>query len=256
MLKVFIHIALLIITIRVAGQDKLEADRPGETRSPELVKGKHFQGEAGFRREKLSENNYLVQHPVATLRYGLFNALEFRMEVTSQTIKNEFDKQSINGLKPVKFGLKAKILPEYKGFPNVGVMAQVGIPSFSSNDYYNRRLPIEFRTLFGNTLSKKIKLQYNAGLSWEGDNRRAGWTYSVSPVFELSEKINLFVEEYAFLKKGISAEHYVDAGFDFYLHRNFMLDISGGLGLSENSSPYFFAAGFSFRLPVNGKTNE
>ena len=187
---------------------------------------------------------------MATLRYGLFNAIEFRLQMISQSVRDKRNDRKSDGLRPLEVGLKAKILPEYKGFPSVAILGHLGLPTTSSKDYYNRRLPVEIRTLFGNTLSRNLKLVYNAGLKWEGNEREAEWMYSFSPVLKVTENVNLFIEQYAFLQQNNSAEHYFNGGADFYLSRNFMLDVSAGVGLSKYSSPYFFAAGLSFRIPV------
>jgi hypothetical protein len=250
MVKLLPAIALLIISVHASGQDKLDAERPGETKTPELVKGNHLQAEIGFRKEKLSENENLYQHPDAILRFGLFNAIELRMNVTSQTIRDDISKQTQNGFKPLEFGVKAKVLPEYKWSPSIAVLGMIGIPSTASADYYNRHLPIEFRTLFSNTITPKIKLQYNAGIKWEGDDRQEQWMYSISPVFEVSDKVNLFLEEYAFLTKTGAAHHYFDGGILYFLGKSCMVDLSAGAGLSRLSSDYFIGAGFSLRLPM------
>jgi hypothetical protein len=244
-------LCLLLLAFHCSwSQEKLEADRPGESRTPELVKGNHFQGEFGFRKEKLDAGIHLYHHPSARIRYGLFNAIELRAEITSQTLRNSVSKETRNGLAPIQFGIKGKILPEYKGFPSLALLGQVGIPKLSSEDFYDGRLPVELRALFGNRLGKQVKLQYNAGVKWHDDNRQAQWMYSFSPVFEVSEKFNVFLEEYAFFGKTESAEHYVDGGLEYYISNNFMFDFSAGAGLSENSSPYFVAVGASFRLSV------
>lgn len=232
----------------LTAQDKLEADRPGESRSPELVKGNHLQAEFGFRKEKLTAGIHEYQHPSATIRYGLFNAIELRAEIITQTLRNTVSKETRNGLVPVEFGIKAKILPEYKGLPSLAILGQVGVPKFSSEDFYDGRLPVEVRALFGNTLTSQWKIQYNTGVKWHGKDREAQWMYSFSPVYKMNDKINLFIEEYAFLGKSSSPEHYLDGGLDFFVTNNFMLDFSAGVGLSSASSPYFIAAGASFRL--------
>ncbi len=242
-------IGLLAASVCFA-QDKLEAERPTQGMTPELVKGNHVQMELGFRKEKLSPGVHMYQHPTALIRYGLFNAIELRAEVVSQTIRNTISKDKTNGLRPVEFGIKAKILPEYKGFPSVGVVAQMGVPKFSSEDYYNARIPFEFRTLFQNTIQKNLKLQYNAGVRWEGENRQANWMYSITPTYEITNRFNVFAEYYAFLNKTQSAQHYIDAGVEYFVNSNFMLDFIGGVGVSELASPYFIGAGASFRLPV------
>ena len=250
MVKLFCTVAFILVVPAIYAQDKLEPERPGETRTPELVKGNHLQAELGFRSEKIDDGLYYYRHPDINVRFGLFNAIELRMNVVSQTVKDNFTKERLNGFAPFEFGVKAKVLPEYKWSPSIAVMGMIGIPSTSSNDFYNRRLPSEFRALFANTLGDRFTLQYNAGIKWEGDDRSTQWMYSISPVVELSEKFNLFLEEYAYLTKQGSARHYFDGGVEFFPNKNLMLDLSAGTGLSEFSSSYFFAAGFSFRLPM------
>jgi hypothetical protein len=142
------------------------------------------------------------------------------------------------------------VLPEYNGFPSIALLGSVGIPSTSSSDHFNRRIPFEFRTLFGNTINKNFKIQYNAGIRWEGDDRRAQWMYSVTPMYAISPKFNVFIEQFAYLRKAGEPEHYFDGGLEYYARNNLMFDISGGVGLSERSSSYFLAAGVSFRIPV------
>lgn len=250
MIKYLSIVAFLIVALHSAAQEKIDAERPGESKSPELVKGNHLQVETGFRSEKLADRQYLYQHPTMAVRFGLFNAIELRMDVVSQTIRDNIRKERLNGFKPFQFGMKAKVLPENKWSPSIAVLGMIGIPSTSSVDFYNRRLPIEFRTLFANTINSQIKLQYNAGIKWEGEDRSTRWMYSLSPVFKISEKFNLFVEEYAYLRKTGAAQHYLDGGLEYFPKKSVMLDLSGGAGLSRFSTSYFVAAGVSFRLPV------
>lgn len=249
MVKALLNMAVLLISLGVAGQENLDPDRPGETRTPELVKGNHLQIEAGVRKEKIAKKQFLYQHPTVSLRFGLFNAIELRMDMLSQTIKDDVSKQNRSGITPIEFGLKAKVLPEYKWYPSIAVLGLVGFPSTASKDYYNRRMPFEFRTLFSKTLSDKLKIQYNGGVKWEGNERMAEWMYSFSPIFRITEHFELFIEEYAFIKKLGPAEHYFDGGLSYYFSKDFMIDISAGAGLSKNSSDYFLSAGFSLRIP-------
>lgn len=250
MVRLISAVAFLAISLQLSAQDRLDPERPGETKSPELVKGNNLQAEIGFRTEKLNEDKNLYQHPNATVRFGLFNAIELRMNVISQTVHDDLNKTSDNGFRPFEFGVKAKVLPEYKWWPSIAVLGMIGVPATASIDYYNKRLPIEFRTLFSNTINQKLKIQYNAGVRWEGDDRREQWMYSFNPVYELTPKLNVFIEEYAFLKKSTSAQHYLDGGIEFYPKNNCMIDLSAGTGLSNLSSSYFIAAGFTFRVPM------
>jgi hypothetical protein len=254
--KSYINIIFLLSAIQGYGQETLNPDRPGETKSPELVKGNNLQIEVGLRKEKIEEAQYLYQHPKVVLRYGLFNALELRMEVMSQTIKNNISKNNLKGFTPPYFGVKAKILPEYKWLPSIGALAEVGVPSLASGDYFLTGIPFEFRTMFNNNVSDKLSLQYNVGVAWNETNNQKDnkqWMYTFAPTFRVNSSFLVFVEQYAFLRNGTSAEHYFDCGAQYFLGKDFAIDATAGVGLSDISSEYLIEAGFSYRIPFSGK---
>lgn len=255
MVKAYFNIALILLSFQAQSQVKIDAERPRETKSPDLVKGNNLQIETGFRKEKLEEQQYLYQHPSVNIRYGLFNALELRMELASQTIRNKVSKESKTGFIPVYFGVKAKILPESNWIPSIGALAQLGIPSLASAEYFDDGLPFKFRTLFSNTLTRNLRLQYNAGVSWQEKENKL-WSYTVSPTLRVSDHLDVFVEEYAFLKNGLTPEHYLNGGLYYFLNKNAVFDLSAGVGLSDRSSPYFLNAGFSLRLPFTGEERK
>lgn len=249
--KALFNIVLLLIAVHGYSQDELEPERPGESKTPELVKGNNLQLEAGLRKEKVDNGQYMYHHPEAVLRYGLFNALELRMKITSQTDKNKISKEQKTGLLPVYFGVKAKILPEHNWLPSIGAMAEVGVPSLASGDYFVDGIPFEFRTLFNNNITNKFSIQYNAGVAWNETNNQKDnkqWMYTIAPLYKINDHLQLFIEEYAFLRNGTSAEHYADAGLQLFINKDFAVDVNAGVGLSELSSDYFIEGGFAYRI--------
>ena len=125
MVKSLTVILCLFLVVHGYGQAYLNPDMPNERKTPELVKGNNLQVEAGLMKEKINGSQTLYQHPHALFRYGLFNALELRMEIVSQTIKDNISKESAKGLTPVYFGVKAKILPEHDWMPSICALAKV-----------------------------------------------------------------------------------------------------------------------------------
>jgi hypothetical protein len=249
--KAFLNIILLLITFRGFSQDMLNPERPGESRTPELVKGNNLQFEVGFMKEKIDENLNLYRHPEGLLRYGLFNALELRVRLVSQTIKDNASKNSLKGLAPVYFGVKAKILPEYKWLPSIGALAEVGVPSLASGDFFIDGIPFEFRTLFNHNITNKFSLQYNFGVAWNETNNQKDnkqWMYTLSPTYKFTDHFHLFIEEYAFLRNGTGSEHYFDVGVQYFVNNNFVIDLCAGTGLSDISSDYFIEGGLSYRI--------
>ena len=62
MIKLLSAVAFLFVALHAAAQDRIDAERPGESKTPELVKGNHLQVETGFRSEKLGDNDYLAEY--------------------------------------------------------------------------------------------------------------------------------------------------------------------------------------------------
>jgi hypothetical protein len=249
--KALFQILLLLLVVHGYGQDYLNPDRPSESKTPELVKGNNLQLEVGFKKEKINGTENMYQHPHALLRYGLFNALELRMEAVSQTIKNNVSKSSLRGLTPVYFGLKAKILPEHNWIPSIGALAEVGVPSLASGDYFVDGIPFEVRVLFNNNINSNFSLQYNFGVAWNETNKpndNKQWMYTINPSYRINKYIHVFIEEYAFLRNGTSSEHYFDSGLQYFVNKDLVFDIAAGVGTSKFSSDYFVEGGLAYRI--------
>lgn len=255
--KTLFHIILLLLAIHGYGQEYLNPDRPNESKSPELVKGNNLQLELGLEKEKINSRQNLYQHPHALLRYGLFNALELRMEIVSQTIKDNVSKNSLKGLTPVYFGVKAKILPENNVMPSIGALAQVGVPSLASGDYFVDGIPFQFRLLFNNNnINSNFSLRYNFGVAWNETNNHTDnkqWMYTIAPSYKITKNVRVFVEEFAFLRNGTSAEHYFDGGVQYFLNKDLVADLAAGVGTSKISSDYYIEGGLSYRLAFSGR---
>jgi len=249
--KALFPILCLLLVVHGYGQEYLDPDRPSESKTPELVKGNNLQLEVGLKKEKIDNGQYEYQHPHALLRYGLFNALELRMEVVSQTTKDNVSKNSQKGLKPIYFGVKAKILPANGWVPSIGALAEVGVPSLASGDYFVDGIPFEFRVLFNNNIGSNFSLQYNFGVAWNETNNQKDnkqWMYTLMPAYQVSKDLRVFVEEFAFLRNGTSAEHYFDGGLQYFVNKDLVIDVAAGVGSSTISSDYFVEGGLAYRI--------
>jgi hypothetical protein len=249
--KLLFSISFLLLITYGYSQEYLNPDRPNQSKTPELVKGNNLQLEVGLMKEKIDGTQNLYQHPHALVRYGLFNALELRMEIVSQTIKDNASKNSLKGLTPVYFGVKAKILPEHNWMPSIGALAEVGVPSLAGGDYFVDGIPFEFRVLFKNNISSNFSLQYNFGVRWNETNKQKDnkqWMYTLTPSYKITRDFHVFIEEVAFLRNGTSAEHYFDGGVQYFLNKDLVVDLAAGVGTSNISSDYYVEGGLSYRI--------
>lgn len=250
-MKVIVIISWMILhmaSITLGQQKKIESDRPGETRSASVAELNYIQLEAGFRKDWQSSGDYVLLNPEVLIKYGLLKGVELRLEMMAETDKFYSRQEYRYGLMPVEVGLKANLSEEKGLLPKTSFLGQAGIPRLASKSHQTDHVPVELRLLFENTLQKKLKLHYNIGAEWEGDNANPDWMFSLSPQFDISGKFSVFLEEYGIMRQGEKPEHYFDAGFDYYLTNNIKIDLFAGLGISTHASDYFVSSGISFRF--------
>ena len=241
-------IVTICSSLLFAQQDKMENDRPGESITPELTAKGYVQFEVGFEKEQHNPKDYSLLHPEAVIKYGISRKAEVRMQLNSKTEKFFSVKEFNYGLEPVQFGIKTSLNEEKGIIPHTSVLGMLGIPTFASKDHRADHIIPKLRLLFENSVRKKIKLNYNIGAEWDGITTNPDWLYSITPQFELTEKMGVFLEEYGVFHKGEKPIHYFDAGFDYGFTSNLKFDVYAGVGLTEESSDYFISSGISFRF--------
>jgi hypothetical protein len=250
-----IIIAVSFLPFAAAAQsEKMETDRPSESLSPTTVLQKHFQVEAGFRREHNNQDDQrqdVYLYPSALLKYGLAKKLELRVLLENEVDYDYLpDKQkSAAGFVPIKIGLKYTLF-EGKGLvPKTAVIARVDVPKWASTDFKADFVAPLFRLAMESKLTEKCKLVYNVGEEWEEDDVHGSFFYSVSPQLEITERLQVFAETYAHLSKDKTADYVFDAGFLYQFTPNFQFDAFAGVGMSKISPKNFVEAGLSLRLP-------
>ncbi len=68
---VLVLIIWCILTVSVSGQQqKIQADRPGETLTPEITKKSFFIAEIGFDKKEQNKEDHSYYHPQAVFRFG------------------------------------------------------------------------------------------------------------------------------------------------------------------------------------------
>ncbi len=65
----------------------------------------------------------------------------------------------------------------------------------------------------------------------------------------LTEKLGMYVESYGLINSNTFPENMLDAGFTYSIRNNLQVDVSGGIGISEDAIDNFISAGLSWRLP-------
>jgi len=240
----------------------LVTDRPDQTESAVVVPPGRVQVEVGWTRvaDDPGAGDLVVSDGIGeTLaRIGVFRGVElrlgfagFRLEETDASGATSEDAYGGAAL-----GAKFALLQERGARPRLALIAGTTIPSGArrfSTDSFDPFV----RGTASHTLSDRLSLGYNLGAAWLTEEDDAGDDDTLSVLVAtltlgtaITERVGAFVE--LFGESGLSDEGdftAADAGFTWLVLDNLQLDLSGGVGLSENGPDWFGGVGVSFRLP-------
>jgi hypothetical protein len=231
------------------GQDlpSIQTDRPDQTETPFIVPKRHFQIENGFNFEKASGRETIYLYPGTLWKYGVNDIFELRL--ITELITTNVNGVSASGLTPVRIGFKTNFIKGKGIIPMTSFIGHISIPALSTKEFRTAYYAPGFLFTMQNTLTDKIHTGYNLGAKWDGESPEPIFLYSWSTGFEITPKIEPFVEIYGFIPQGGHAEHSSRFGFSYHLKSNILLDLANGFGLNENATEYYLSIGISLRLP-------
>lgn len=223
----------------------IQADRPDQTETPSLVPKGMFQVEGGFSYQKEDAENSTLGLPSVLWKYGVNDNFELRL-ITELESENRRDERYF-GLRPILIGCKIKICEESGIIPKTSFIGHMSIPKAASSKYKVDFFAPEFRFTMQHTLTDKFSLGYNLGSEWDGFVAEPTFIYTLTTGYAMSEKVGSYIELFGFAPQQDKPSHNFDGGITYLVNNNFMLDLSSGVGLTENAPDYYFALGFSIR---------
>jgi hypothetical protein len=241
-------------------EEPLESDRPDFTEASTTV---------GYQRLQI-ESGYTFTHAVAgepahdahdlpelLVRYGVAERLELRIAWDQGIVFDRYTDRNSgrvvteSGSTDLDVGFKYAISKQKQWRPQsaiiVSVSAPVGAPAQSS-----RQVDPLVNYLYSWEFNKKLSLNCSTGSSWtaeSGDHFSQLWQ-SASVGYELTEKLHVYNEWYAFFRRDSSdnrPQHYYDAGVTYLVTPNFQLDWRAGHGLNDASDGFFTGCGLVIR---------
>jgi hypothetical protein len=250
MAKYFITFGIIISssTNYVLGQSlpPIQLDRPDQTECPFITPKKYIQIENGFTYENIDQKNKSFSYPSTLWKYGVNEKFELRIITELVTEKSIEDKHT--GLLPVTAGFKTALFEENGLIPKTSFIGHVTTSKMGSEEFHTTYIAPSFRFTMQHTLTNKISLAYNLGAEWNGENAEHTYIYTLTTGLSLTEKIGCYTEVYGFILNDNKPDHRIDCGFTYLLNNDFMADISGGWGLTKNSSKKYISLGLSYRF--------
>jgi len=247
----------------------IATDRPDQTETPLLTPVKHFQIETGAWFETDRNKDDLVQENLTfnttLFKYGVSEHFELRLisefvgEYGRQHNTDSIVARNV-GVNSFAFGTKIFICEQRGIIPKTSLIAHLQLPYFGNKSFRPNHLAPRFRFTMMNVINDRFSLSYNLGAEWYGNTSSATGIYTVSLAVALVNRLGMFVEAYGFVTERsdpndvfngkFDNDHRFDAGFTYLLNNNLQADISGGIGLSEDSPDTFLSCGISWRFKV------
>jgi Putative MetA-pathway of phenol degradation len=227
----------------------IATDRPDQTECPFIVPKGFIQAENGLTYEKIKAECKAIAYPSILWKYGISKNTEFRL-ITEFVSEKEFSKEK-KGLTPITVGFKTKIAEEKGLLPLISFIGHLSIPHWASAEMKANYYAPSFRFTMQHTLSDRFTLAYNLGAEWDGETPQATFIYTLTSGYSITEKLGAYLEIYGFAPQQQRADHRFDGGFTYLITPNVMVDVSGGLGLTENAPESYMSLGFSYRFKIS-----
>lgn len=237
--------------VQAQQQGRMETDRPDQTETFYITKKGFIQAEMGFNKERYSTAAVWV-YPTTLWKAGLHEHFELRIITEINSVKPLLQGPSFpkieSGLLPIQIGGKISLWKENKLLPATSLIFHTGIPSLGSKLFRTPRWSPNFRFVMQHTLGEQTALGYNLGAEWNGFSKQATWIYTVAPGMNIGKRWYGYVEAFGSIGRGEKPAHAVDGGIAYYVNDHLKLDLSAGVGLSEQALDNYIALGLSFRF--------
>jgi hypothetical protein len=253
--SLFFPVLLFWITASTYGQSitPIATDRPDQTECPFIVPKGYLQAEHGLVYEKINKTSRAMTHPSILWKYGISDNLEFRL--ITEVVSEKGLTKPITGLTPIVFGFKTRIAEEQGILPQVSFIGHLSIPNWASKALKTNYYAPSFRFTMQHMLSNKLAFAYNLGAEWDGETPNSTFIYTLTTGYSMTEKLGAYLEFYGFAPQNQSTDHRFDGGLTYLINPNLMLDISGGLGLTDNAPNSFISVGFSYRFKIKSESS-
>src|SRR4030095_15889775 len=230
--------------------EPIKTDRPTQGATATLVPKGYFQMENGFSIQE-NDSGFVYTHPSTLWKVGVNENFELRVVTEYINIQDDPD-PNVDGLLPIQVGFKAKLLEQHGIIPKASVLGHVTLPGIASKQFETTYFAPSMRLAFQNVIGDRFLILYNAGAEWNGEDARPVFLYTLAASAALFDNFRIYIEAYGDVPQQIEDDfkHRLDGGLTYTIDSNVLVDISGGIGLSDNAPEQYVAIGLSYRFKM------
>ncbi|MBM3981919.1 MAG: transporter [Planctomycetes bacterium] len=240
--------------------ERLKSDRPDFTEASSTIGRGRVQFEGGY--TYIGDRNGGVRtrthsYPEGLLRVGMFaDWFELRLgqNVFAQSVTENGVRTTTTSASDLYVGAKLALTKQKGVLPEMAVILQGTVPSGGRAVTADRVL-YGFNYLFSWDLNDTFSLAGSVSANKNVDDARREYVLyaqSLSIGYTLGKNLTGYTEWFALYpafatNTGGGAQHYLDGGLQYFLTKNFALDVRIGVGLSRSADDLFAGAGFVVR---------
>ncbi len=240
--------------------ERLKSDRPDFTEASSTIGRGRIQLEGGYTYTgDRSGGVRTVRHsyPEVLLRIGMFaDWFELRLgqNVFSESVTTNGVRRRTTGASDLYLGAKFALTKQKGILPETALVIQGTVPS-GANAFSANTGTYGFNYLFSwdlnDTFSLAGSFQGNRAVDDTGRDYFL-FAQSLSIGYKLAKNLTGYTEWFALYPTfandtGGGAQHYLDGGLQYFLTKNFAVDVRAGVGLSRSADDFFAGAGFVVR---------
>ncbi len=271
MKKHALFLIILFISIISYAQDSLTkptektifhfaSTRPAFSEGILLVPTGKAQVEVGLAYNYFKGGLHEIQHPSFSLKYGISNYFEFRINGDATTYKYGDSIQT--GFHPIYIGMKIKMIDAKRYAPGSSFIGGLSVNIISTKNFRTKYVAPYFKITMEQFLPKNFGLVYNYGLFWNGEDAKPTYNFALQTNFtkllkskseNSHQQIKPFLEVYCIYPQGQKVDVRANLGFTYLLNKFLQVDLSVGAGLLKNSPRVISSAGVVVRFPRKDK---
>lgn len=228
----------------------IESDRPDQSEGATVMPKGYFQMENGFSIEDIKPG-FIYTYPSTLWKIGVSESFEFRVLTEYINITHEGLPDN-DGLLPIQVGFKTKLFRQNGIIPNATVLGFISLPGIASKQFQTTYFAPSMRLAFQNVINDVLSVSYNVGARWNGEDARPDFLYTFQIGANVYHGLGAYIEAYGDVPQQLEDDfqHRLDGGLTYLISNDVIVDVSGGIGLSDNAPERYVAVGLSYRFKM------
>ncbi|MBK9981921.1 MAG: transporter [Saprospiraceae bacterium] len=226
------------------------ADRPNQSDGATILAKGYFQMENGVSIEDIKPG-FVYTYPSTLWKIGVSESFEFRVLTEYINITHE-GLANIDGLLPVQVGFKTKLFNQNGIIPKAAAIGFLSLPGIASKQFQTTYFAPSMRLAFEHQVTNSFSVAYNVGAEWNGEDARPNFLYTFSLQADVFHGLGAYIEAYGDVpqQREDDFQHRLDGGLTYLVSDDVVVDVSGGIGLSDNAPERYVAVGLSYRFKM------